>query len=483
MLVLAVLLAGVLSWRILGNWIPGGSERFYLLFPPVAVALFLTGVPDGWTKLRAQLRPALVYVAILGILCTLYNLWLTAGLNGTNDVVRWVLIKQIFVAIYFFAAVSLLVMLPLRGLRYAACKLDERCFGPLEKAQAGRLPRTLAREVLPAVLTIPLLLPYFMGVTYVHRFKAPNTTNPREVLGREYEDVAFTTRDGLTISGWFIPGKVIVPAGLDGYPVDPAGLRPSRTLIICHGLGANRSNFLQYVEVGDALGANVLMFDFRGHGDSDGYTITFGNKERLDVLAAVDYLRNQRPEQAKQIYGLGISMGSSALIQGAAEAQPAFHGVIVDSAFASAIELTDNILVDFPPALRPIVSECGVPIASLHAGCRLSDVRPIDCVDHLRAPLLLIHARDDGLIPVDHSKRLCERAQEPKALLITDTGNHGSSWTDKKRYLQFVRTIETMRGSETLLCFLSARYAPSAARQSRNGFNPNASYADFARTL
>jgi pimeloyl-ACP methyl ester carboxylesterase len=440
-LVLTTLVACALSWWLLGHWIPGGSERFYLLFPPAALALYLAAVPDGWAKLRPQLRPACIYVAILAVLCTLYNLWLTSDLNGTSDVMRWVVVKQIVASTYFFAAVSLLVLVPLRLFRHGILRLDERWFGPLEKAGGSRLPRRLACEVLPAVLVVPLLLPYFMGVVYVHRFKAPNTTNPREVLKRDYEDVTFTTADGLTIHGWFIPGKMIE---WTGWPMIGTMAPSSRTLIICHGLGANRCNFLHYVPVGDELGCNVLMFDFRGHGDSDGNTITFGYKERLDVLAAIDYLRTQRPEQAQQIYGLGISMGSSALIHGASEAQPPLDGVIVDSAFASAVELTDNVLEDFPAVLRPVISEAGVPVASLHAGCDLKAVRPIDRVNQLRAPLLLIHAHDDQLIPVEHSRRLRDQALQPRELLITNTGGHGSSWADQRGYLNFVRSIRTM---------------------------------------
>ena len=72
----------------------------------------------------------------------------------------------------------------------------------------------------------------------------------------------------------------------------------------------------------NALAANVLLFDFRGHGDSDGHTVSLGRHERLDVLAAVHYLRPQRAEQARMAMGLGISMGASALTHAAAEIEP-----------------------------------------------------------------------------------------------------------------------------------------------------------------
>jgi pimeloyl-ACP methyl ester carboxylesterase len=197
-------------------------------------------------------------------------------------------------------------------------------------------------------------------------------------------------------------------------------------VVICHGLGANRSMFLNYVKVGNALKANVLMFDFRAHGDSDGHTTTMGYFEKLDVLAAVDYLRAQRAPEAREIIGLGISMGSAALVRAAAELDRPLDGIIVDSGFASVLELTDSILVTFPAPVRPLLTLPGVPLASLHAGCWLPDVRPVDCIGKIRAPILIVHSRHDPLIPCEHGVRLYEAASWPKALLLADTQGHGS---------------------------------------------------------
>src|SRR5262249_23127655 len=147
--------------------------------------------------------------------------------------------------------------------------------------------------------------------------------------GRTFEPVAFVTADDFTLRGWFVPA---------------AEGPSSRTLVICHGLGAHRSLFLPYPAVGGALQIDVLLFDFRGHGDSDGHTVGRGCDERLDVLAAVSYVRTERPGQAEEVLGLGISMGSSGLIYAAAEVDPPLDGVIVDSGFASASDLTDSVL-------------------------------------------------------------------------------------------------------------------------------------------
>ena len=176
--------------------------------------------------------------------------------------------------------------------------------------------------------------------------------------------------------------------------------------------------------------------------DSDGHTVTYGVREKEDVLAAIAYLRSARPEQAREIVGLGLSMGAACLIRGAAEVEPPLDAVIVDSAYASAVELTDNVLAGLPAFVRPLIAIPAVPLASLDAGCWLPDARPIDSVDRLRAPALFIHARGDALIPYDHSCRLFERAAGPKELRLTDTGGHCSSFS--LAHAEYLRRIAAL---------------------------------------
>ena len=335
-----------------------GGWRFYLLFPTAAVAIYLAAVPDRSGQASLGVVPALVYVGILT--ARAWPTTLPAAMivpDGSGSLPSRSAQADPDSRLLFLGR-QLLVIVPLRLLRQGVCWLDERWFGPFAEAKRGQFPRTLLREVLPALVTVPLLLPYFMGVVYVHRFKMPNTTNPEQVLHRGYEDVAFTTADGLRIRGWFLPAA-----------------KPSeRTLVICHGLGANRSNFLPYCEVGDALHANVLIFDFRGHGDSDGHTTSFGYYERFDVLAALKYLRDERPEQAREVYAISINVGSSALLR-RQPSEPAVRWRRVVARFPVATG-SRHILADFPAAAR-LMNTCGVPIA-YHAVCWLPDVKPID---------------------------------------------------------------------------------------------------------
>jgi fermentation-respiration switch protein FrsA (DUF1100 family) len=83
-----------------------------------------------------------------------------------------------------------------------------------------------------------------------------------------------------------------------------------------------------------------------------------------------------------------------------------------------------------------------VPIASLHAGCDLRDVRPIDAIARIDGPILFIHARDDTLIPISQSERLQQAAPGAKDVFITERGGHSSSLhASRDKYLEFARHI------------------------------------------
>ena len=134
------------------------------------------------------------------------------------------------------------------------------------------------RIALPATLAILIViygLISFMiarGVTKADR--APQEAHPSE-SGLTYEDVEFLSQEGgINLSGWYLPGEAEGPH-----------------LIFVHGLGSVRSgdNAVELAARMVEQGYNVLMFDLRGHGSSDGDQVSGGYFERWDVLGAFDY--------------------------------------------------------------------------------------------------------------------------------------------------------------------------------------------------
>lgn len=417
-----VILAGGSAWWLLGFWVPAGSERLYLVVPPVGLALVVLLAAEPGRELRTRLRAALPFVGFLLLFAAAYNLLLTIPalpgpwLQGLRP-------GEVLLTAYFLIALRVLAAVPLGLARPPLGRLLDRLL-PLKGEPGGK--RSFLRKHAVELLLAPLLLPLVLGVIYVHRFKVPNLPATSEHFpSRPHEDVWFVAEDGRTIRGWFFPAKAGTSA---------------RTLIFCHGMGGNRSIYLPLIlPVGDTLQANILAFDFRGHGASDGHTVTFGGREKLDVRAAIEYLRRARPEQAREIIGFGISMGTAALVPAAAEVEPPLDAVILDCPYATAEELIDSMAGLVPAAVRPVLSQPAILIGSLDSGCWLPDVRSIDHIDRLRAPLLIIHDRDDELIPVEQAERLHKRAAEPKELWLTEGYGHGRSLLAGKEYLERVQ--------------------------------------------
>jgi fermentation-respiration switch protein FrsA (DUF1100 family) len=226
-------------------------------------------------------------------------------------------------------------------------------------------------------------------------------------LGLPYEDVAFTTQDGLLLRGWFLPAA-----------------SNHATVILGHGFTRSRQELLDVAAMLHRNCYNVLMFDWRAHGESEGTRTTFGYKEVKDLAAAVDYVAS-RPELDPQRIGvLGKSMGGAIAIRAAAEL-PQIQAVVSDSPYPS---LQDSIQVGVerrgPLGVWPfrfIALSLGLNAIGIDPGL----VRPIDDIDEISPrPVLIIQGGRDALVPADTGERLYAAAGEPKYLWYAPEAAH-----------------------------------------------------------
>jgi fermentation-respiration switch protein FrsA (DUF1100 family) len=413
----AILFTSPLVWWLLSPWVANGSERFYLLVPPILLALAGSRTPLRGRAPSRRLFIALLVAAVLAALCVGYNLSLTAPLFPTAEGCwRGLSLREVAITLYFLLGLYLLAATVRRLLQPPLVRL----VGMLLAPQMGVL--RIARGTAVECILLAGFAPFLVATFHVHRFKVPNPARPEPLSGRAIEDVAFTAADGVRLRAWFLPAED----------------RSERTLLVCHGMGTNRTEVLPYVAVGTSLKANVFLFDFRGHGDSEGHTLSFGQREKLDVLGAVTFLRQYRPRQARQIIALGVSMGTAALIGAAAELEVPFDVVVLDSGFAVAAEMTEHLLRGLPAFVRPCLTAPAVLLASLETACWLPALRPVDRIAALRAPVLIIHSHGDRLIPVAQARKLYEGARGVRQLWLTDTGDHCSAITNQAEYLECV---------------------------------------------
>ncbi len=240
-------------------------------------------------------------------------------------------------------------------------------------------------------------------------------------IGLSYEPVRFTTDDGVTLSGWFIPAA-----------------RETRTaVVVLHGFGGHRlpelAAFVPWIHERH----HVLQFDFRGHGESGPGWVTLGAHERRDVAAAVAFLEHRG---LGPIALFGISMGAATAIVSAPELPVA--AVIADAPFAELHHPIANRMREVGYPLAEMGARAIVAGAALRTRSRMRN--PIDVVARI-APraLLVIAPREDRTISWRQMIRLYESAGEPKELYVVPGAEHAEAYavdpeTYRSRVLGFL---------------------------------------------
>jgi len=244
------------------------------------------------------------------------------------------------------------------------------------------------------------------GARLLTRRRVPDALASPAGYGLDYEDIAFPSRDGLTLRGWFIPA------------VSPRG-----TVVFCHGQAGSMDPDLKYAPVFHDRGYNVLMFDFRAHGRSDGKLVSMGSLEQQDLLGAVDFLRRRGIDR---VGALGFSMGGRVAISTAPQMET-IVAVVSDGGPATMLEsvAAGSRERGLPGFLAVPVAWLTLWLAGRWVGCNLSDADAVYWVSRL-APraLFLIHGGRDPYASTASVEALFAAAGEPKEIWIVLQSGH-----------------------------------------------------------
>jgi hypothetical protein len=176
----------------------------------------------------------------------------------------------------------------------------------LDESRPRRYLRRLLIGVVGFVLFFEVVLSIAFAYVYTH---AARPVVPPAALGAPYEEVTFTTSDGLELAGWYVPSKN--GAAVIAFP-GRKGPQPHARMLTRHGYG-------------------VLLFDRRGEGESEGDPNTLGWAGDRDLEAALAFLRDRPDVDPDRIGGLGLSVGGEMLLQSAAESN-ALKAVVSEGA-------------------------------------------------------------------------------------------------------------------------------------------------------
>jgi fermentation-respiration switch protein FrsA (DUF1100 family) len=231
-------------------------------------------------------------------------------------------------------------------------------------------------------------------------------------IGLDYDEVWLDTSDGVRIHGWFVPGDSTV------------------TLLYFHGNAGNISHRLHTIRQFHDLDLSVFIIDYRGYGDSEGRPSERGLYR--DAEAAWEYLTETRAIPAGDIVVLGRSLGGSLAAWLAAERNP--RALIVDSAFTSVPDIGQDVYPWLPVRL----------LSRIQHPTR-------EHVTRASCPVLVVHSRDDEIIPFHHAEALFSAANEPKTFLELRGGHNDTHFTSEKAYIdglcRFLQSTEETRDS------------------------------------
>ena len=202
----------------------------------------------------------------------------------------------------------------------------------------------------------------------------------------EYRDTSSTvklrSRDGVEISATYLPNP-----------------DATYTILFSHGNAEDLGTLAPELESMRALGFSVFAYDYHGYGTSGGKATEQNAYEDID--AAYNHLTQVLKVPPDRIIAHGRSLGGAVAID-LASRKP-LGGLIIESSFVSAFRVVTGYRI-FP----------------------FDKFRNLDKIEHVRCPVLVIHGRQDEVIPFWHGEQLFELANEPKTNFWVDGAGHNN---------------------------------------------------------
>ncbi len=277
-----------------------------------------------------------------------------------------------------------------------------------------------------------------------------------EPLATQRRSILFHTADGTLLSGdfWAQP-------------------QPAPTIIICHGYRINRTVLRPVAALEYKHGYNVLLFDFRGHGESESIATSGGNAEIRDLEAAIVVARQQAETIPGKIVIHGFSMGASVALL--LDPQPDIAAIIADSPYARLDEILKRIMhwqltnesTSWAPFMHPLRNgfhaltwatlAVSTVVFRLRFGHTLN-ARPATSFKRWQArskglihqsypPILLIHGVKDSAIPIAHAYQIVTQAYayniDMETYFVNEADHCGAYGNDPKQYIEVLKQFIT----------------------------------------
>ncbi len=268
---------------------------------------------------------------------------------------------------------------------------------------AFRVTVALAAAAAAGLLSLLLLLGLALAAPSVA------TIGPHPPDLPAVQDVRISSGSGSLLRGWWLPAS-----------------RPGAgTVILLHGIRNNRLSMLPRARRIAAEGYAVLLFDFQAHGESPGQHITGGKLEALDASAAVRFAHARSPSDRVAV--IGTSLGAAAALLGPHPLD--VQALVLESVYSDIHAGFANWL---NVILGPGRNSLAIPLLSMTfdelllplIGVSPRELRPIDRITDIRAPILIATGTEDRIAPLSMAAALYAEASAPKRFWAVDGAAH-----------------------------------------------------------
>lgn len=213
-------------------------------------------------------------------------------------------------------------------------------------------------------------------------------------------------------------------------------------VVFAHGYSVNRANMLKYAPIFDSCGCALLLYDHRGHGESDDAYGSGGYHEATDLITASEWLAKETGLTHDRIGWFGESWGGATVILAAERAATKPAWVVSESSFADwESAVMERGLKDYGEGLR-LLTPGAFAWASFRSGAPFYEVSPVKAIEQLEVPLLLFHSQADTLtFPVQGDQLAAAARSETTTYHSLDWGAwhaHNIIWK-RETYTQMVR--------------------------------------------
>lgn len=408
-----LLIISLAVWLLIGRILLGLNSLIDLIhFASVPLAATYLFVFKPKIK-KKNATSCCIYFFMLVLLAAIY--FITFSMTIPDVRIHW---GEVLIAIYFLTSIYAIFWM-----------FDKFMKGVINFLFAGIKNKTalaFTKITINLAILIFAAAPYLVSFFITHWIKFADTDNPKTLEGTKYSRVSFCSNDGTELKGWFVSSDNMVSES---------------TVIIVPGRSAAKNLFLSYAKILSGNNYNVLIFDMRGNGGSNGHKYSFGVNEINDVIGAADYIRKSRPGYSNYIFGYGINEGASALIA-AASVDERFTAIVSDNACGYDITMPGWLAGRMPGWLeKSLLSmtktfvhiDIGQPIPGTEGLYeKISQISP--------SPILVANSLRNNKSSRHKTIELFSKAKEPKQLWLAPSEEN--EYADSQYFLNILETFD-----------------------------------------